>query len=127
MKKVTIAILAFLYLGLTTGVVRNLHYCMGQLSKVDFGYVKHDACDKCGMTEKDGCCSTELKFVKLQDSHQWEHAGPVKKAVFLPILHEHLLEYSAERYERPVPFQYHHSPPDHRANYLYLHTGTLLI
>ncbi|HET9278950.1 MAG TPA: hypothetical protein VFN95_12220, partial [Flavitalea sp.] len=57
-KKVTIAILAFLYLGLTTGVVKNLHYCMGQLSNVDFGYDKHDACNKCGMTEKEGCCNT---------------------------------------------------------------------
>ena len=79
------------------------------------------------MTEKEGCCNTELKFVKLDDSHQWEHSGSVKKTVFLPILHEHPLSYYAERYEPLIPFHYHNSPPDHRANYLYLHTGALLI
>jgi hypothetical protein len=57
-KKITLVILALLYLGLTTGVVKNLHFCMGELSKVDYGYDKHDACEKCGMTEKDGCCHT---------------------------------------------------------------------
>jgi hypothetical protein len=100
---------------------------MGQLSNVGFGYDKHNACNKCGMTEKEGCCNTELKFVKLEDSHQWEHPGSVKKTVFPPILNEHPLNYSAEHYEPLTPVQYHHSPPDHRANYLYLHTGALLI
>ena len=127
MKKVTIVILAFLYLGLTTGVVKNLHYCMGQLSNVDFGYNKHDACKKCGMTEKDGCCNTELKFVKLEDSHQWEQSGSVKKSVSLPILREHLLVYAVDPYDPIIAVQYHHSPPDHRANSLYLHTRALLI
>lgn len=122
-----IVILAVLYLGLTTGVVKNLHYCMGQLSKVDFGYDKHDACNKCGMTEKGGCCDTEIKFVKLEDSHQWQQAESVKKLVSLPILREHLLVYPTECYEPVIASRYHHSPPDHRANSLYLHTRALLI
>jgi hypothetical protein len=125
-KKATIVILALLYLGLTTGVVKNLHYCMGELSNVDYGYDKHQACEKCGMTEKDGCCNTEFKVVKLEDSHQWKTPTSLNPPFSLPAFNDRPL-LTFDRY-KPGNFSlYYHSPPDHRANNVYLQTGVLLI
>ena len=125
-KKVTIVILALLYLGLTTGVVKNLHYCMGELSKVDYGYNKHEACEKCGMTEKEGCCDTQFKVVKVEDSHQWQASASLNPPVSIPMYFYHPLVLAFAR--QPInTIPYYHSPPDYRANYLYLQTGELLI
>ena len=74
MRKGIIFILAILYITVTSGVPVNLHYCMGSLASVDYGYDNHDQCGKCGMKEsakKKGCCHTESKLVKVQDAHQW--------------------------------------------------------
>ena len=126
-KKVAIVILAFLYLGLTTGVVKNLHYCMGELSNVDYGYDSHDACDNCGMQEKDGCCNTELKVVKLDDSHQWSQLGFDKKQVILSIIEDRPLVFLITR-DYPLSLRrFQESPPDPRTNSLYLHTSVFLI
>lgn len=48
----------------------NIHYCMGRLASVEYGVGEHDACNKCGMKEKKGCCHTESTFLKIQDGHQ---------------------------------------------------------
>lgn len=126
-KRFIITILAFLYLGLTSGVVKNLHYCMGQLSNVEYGYDDHDSCGTCGMKEKDGCCNTELKIVKVEDSHQWVKSGSITKKSFT------ISTADSERYVSIPPAYYsvyassYHSPPDRRTNSVYLHTGVLLI
>ena len=99
---------------------------MGELSQVDYGYDKHDACEKCGMTERDGCCSTEFKVVKLEDSHEWKIPTPLNHPFFLPVLNDRPLLLPFDRYN-PANILYYHSPPDHRANYVYLHTGVFLI
>ena len=127
MKKVAIVILALLYLGLSSGVVKNLHYCMGELNSVDYGYDLHDACNKCGMQEKDGCCNTEFKIVKLEDSHQWEKSDFPRKSVSLPLVENRPLLISSDQHQLLVAVHSHHSPPDHRINSLYLHTGVFLI
>ena len=69
MKKVTVAILAVIYLAVSSGVVMTLHYCMGKIASVDVMH-KSDKCGKCGMNFTDGCCKDEFKIVKLSDSHQ---------------------------------------------------------
>jgi hypothetical protein len=69
MKKFVVAILAVIYLFVSTGVAFNIHYCMGKVASVDF--IQHsDKCNKCGMKIKGGCCKDEFKIVKLSDSHQ---------------------------------------------------------
>ncbi|NML22156.1 hypothetical protein HHL16_14835 [Pseudoflavitalea sp. G-6-1-2] len=71
MKKAVIAILAVLYVTVTSGITVNIHYCMGKLASVEYGYDDHDACGLCGMTEqREGCCHTEYKLVKVDDAHQ---------------------------------------------------------
>jgi len=68
-KKSIILILAFLYLGITSGVAMNIHYCMGAIASVDYGVDKTDGCGKCGMKDKDGCCHTESILLKISDAH----------------------------------------------------------
>ena len=70
MKKFTIAILAILYLGVSSGIALQIHYCMGQKAGVALYGENESKCGKCGMEEKDGCCNDEHKFYKLSDSHK---------------------------------------------------------
>ena len=71
MKKFVTAIMAVLYLSITSGFVLNMHYCMNKLSSVDLQYTHDDVCGKCGMKNKDGCCKDEIKIVKLADEHKY--------------------------------------------------------
>ncbi|HUS02120.1 MAG TPA: hypothetical protein VMY77_10360 [Chitinophagaceae bacterium] len=69
MKKITVAILAIIYLTVSSGVAMTIHYCMGKVASVD---LMHPAgkCGKCGMKTTGGCCKDEFKIVKLNDSHK---------------------------------------------------------
>jgi hypothetical protein len=99
---------------------------MGQLNNVEYGYDEHDSCSKCGMKEKDGCCNTELKIVKLEDSHQWEPGSIAKKSFALAITDWHRPVFLVSAY-RSLYAPGYHSPPDQRTNFVYRHTGALLI
>jgi hypothetical protein len=71
MKKIVVGILAILYMGVSSGVAMELHYCMGDKAGVDLYGSSSDTCGKCGMSEKDsGCCHDEYKFYKIEDSHK---------------------------------------------------------
>ena len=71
MKNILVAILAFLYLGVSSGIAMEIHYCMGKKAGIEFYGSSDDTCGNCGMTEKkSGCCSDEHKFFKLNDSHK---------------------------------------------------------
>ena len=70
MKKLSIAILAIIYLGVSSGIAMNIHYCMGKFSSVDMMH-SNDKCSKCGMkNSKNSCCNEKFKIVKLTDSHK---------------------------------------------------------
>jgi hypothetical protein len=72
MKKLVVAIIAFLYLSTSCGATMYLHYCMGKLVSVGFLPGKNDQCAKCGMNKAEkgkGCCHDEHKLVK-QDKDQ---------------------------------------------------------
>ena len=69
MKKITVAILAIVYLAVSSGVAVTVHYCMGKIASVDINHTS-DKCGKCGMKTKGGCCKDEFKIVKLEDSHK---------------------------------------------------------
>jgi hypothetical protein len=73
MKKAFVFILALFYLVVASGVTVNMHYCMGYLTSVDYGHGTEEGgiCGKCGMPDdKNACCHTDSKLVKLQDDHQ---------------------------------------------------------
>ena len=71
MKKFAIGILAILYMGVSSGIAMEIHYCMGKKAGMELYGSSTDKCGKCGMTEKKtGCCHDEYKFYKLNDSYK---------------------------------------------------------
>lgn len=68
-KKVLIVLLAFVYLGVSSGIAMNVHYCMGKIASVEL-FQQSDKCGNCGMKKSDGCCKDEFKIVKLSDTHK---------------------------------------------------------
>lgn len=70
MKKIAIALIAVIYMGISSGIAMEIHYCMGKKAGVEFYGNKEDKCGKCGMKDNKDCCSDEHKFIKLTDSHK---------------------------------------------------------
>ncbi len=60
-------ILILLYIGVSTGVAINYHYCMNKLAEVSLVMTdQHDSCSNCGTDEsKDGCCSDEVRAMRI--------------------------------------------------------------
>lgn len=77
MKRFLVLILAFFYFAAANGGTVYLHYCMGELVKVDLWEQKSKTCGNCGMdkTKPDAehCCKDEQKQVKLEKA---EAAAP---------------------------------------------------
>ncbi|WP_407527039.1 hypothetical protein PDL71_06585 [Lacibacter sp. MH-610] len=74
LKKLLIAFIAMFYLAVSSGMAVNIHYCMGKISSVTFGYENDDndeTCGKCGMNQSEShCCNDEIQFIKLTDVQQ---------------------------------------------------------
>lgn len=74
LKRLLIALIAVFYLSAASGVVVNLHYCMGKIASVSLMHDKdHDDgnCSKCGMDKTENhCCKDDVIVVKLNDTHQ---------------------------------------------------------
>lgn len=121
-KKVIILILAVMYLGLTSGVMVNIHYCMGEIAGVNYGHPEGDGCSTCGMVKQDGCCHTDHKFVKADDDHLYAKniAAPGSTSTT-----EHPSLYLSEvifSYRPPdLKNSQYHSPPDPRSSDFRLH------
>ena len=68
MKKFIIAILAFVYICTSAGIIVHTHYCMGEPVAWGLGHNKSKTCSKCGMEKSDeknsGCCKDDYKVVK---------------------------------------------------------------
>lgn len=66
-KKLIYILAVFFYLITTSGVIVNMHYCMGNYQSFDVYSGHQDECGKCGMSLEtpNGCCKNELKIVKL--------------------------------------------------------------
>lgn len=88
MKKIIVAFLAVLYLGMSSGMAMTIHFCRGKLAKIDFysqaSVEAKKGCGKCTrkMQKKPPCCKDQYQFVKVDDAHkkaEWE-------AICLPFL-----------------------------------------
>lgn len=109
MKKVFIAILALVYLTVSSGVALTVHYCMGKVASVDLLHGS-DKCGRCGMKTKGGCCKDEFKIVKLSDSHK---LITNEIHLFTPVA---IAENAKNIFDPGIPTGYHnvfnnHSPP----------------
>lgn len=121
MKKGIVFILAILYITLTSGIVINVHYCMGRLTDVTYGHEKDKACDRCGMEQKPGCCETDHQLIKADTDHLAASvltAPLIQKDILTTVFPiNQLVVYAASQ---EIPFQQYHSPPDQRGNSLSL-------
>lgn len=110
MKRFLVAILAILYITLTSGVVVSVHYCMGKRSNVSIGNFSQKLCG-CGPKENKKCCSSEIKIVKLDDNHQQAQADIQLLAAeqFLPQIIGTIIQINLQE-EQPVLFTAH-APP----------------
>lgn len=116
MKKGFIFLLAILYITLTSGVVVNIHYCMGRLTEVTYGHEGDHACDKCGMEKKDGCCETEQKIIKADSDHLAAKTltAPVFFTALAPSIYPEIA--AAKIFSQKHFNCQYHSPPDFRSN-----------
>jgi hypothetical protein len=74
MKRFLVAILAVLYFTISTGMVMNIHYCMGKVRSVNVNLMAKNMCG-CGKTkETKSCCKTEHKVLKVEDNHKASYA-----------------------------------------------------
>jgi len=126
-KKGLILLLAIIYITLTSGIVVNIHYCMGRIAGVTYGAEADHRCDKCGMESKKGCCGTEHKLVKADSDHIYA------KSITAPLTFTALIPRAFPEYNFSITLtkehyntQYH-SPPDSRANDLSVYNSVFRI
>ncbi len=67
MRRITIFILALLYITTFSGVPVDMHYCMGKRINWDFSHSKVQNCANCGMkkSESKGCCEDKEKLLRI--------------------------------------------------------------
>lgn len=132
MKRIIIAILAVLYLGTSTGMTLQLHYCMGELADWELGHNESKTCGNCGMEnsyEKDnGCCKDESKFFKnLSDQKIIESSFQLMGSMGTAIVPVHaelpIVKLSSVTEENPVS----NAPPKACSVAIYILNRTLLI
>ena len=127
MKKGLIFLLAIIYITLTSGIVVNIHYCMGRVAGVTYGAEAEHRCDKCGMEQKKGCCGTEHKLVKADSDHIFAKSisAPLTFAALAPNAFpadQFSFTFSAEHFTAR-----YHSPPDFRSNHLAVYNSVFRI
>jgi hypothetical protein len=111
MLRPLVAIFTVIYFAVSSGVVMNVHYCMGkrQQAEMDAKTCKCGRKEKKG--EKKGCCKTESKFIKLEDVQKASYAqytiqAPVADAIAQGNIFPLIVYHSADRVVAVS-----HSPP----------------
>ena len=110
MRKALVIALASVYLLVSSGVVVNMHYCMGKLATLGIGHHDSKTCEKCGM-DNNGCCKDEVRVVKIQDNQE-SSAGftAVPKIEATPVARP--IEGSSGSYTKGSSImQFAHAPP----------------
>ena len=77
LKKLLTISLAFLYLLVSSGLLVEIHHCMGRIADASLHVFAHetddDTCGKCGMPKTEEyahCCKDEVKLVKVDDDQK---------------------------------------------------------
>ncbi len=124
MKKILVAILAFIYITTAMGATVHLHYCMDKLVSWGFGHEKSGkkSCLYCGMEksatdkhcgkESNGCCKDEQKIIKLENDQKISEASfqlsQIPVEAITPVFSDYSFEnVSSLTEEYPVT----HAPP----------------
>lgn len=98
----------------SSGMVMEIHYCMGKKAGQDIYSAKNDKCPKCGMKEKkDGCCSDKHELVKLEDSHKNVYNTLDFSAKEISIVNEYSLYNCQLPVTAAATIVTNHSPPNY--------------
>lgn len=128
MKKFLIVILTLMYVGVSSGIALDYHYCMGKLADVNVWH--DDTCASCGEKEQPSpCCSTETQLLKLSAD---QNVTPVIVTDFTPVavdlLFAFITSYSLLSGEETQVFTtFYDLPPECRQVPLFIHNCTFLI
>jgi hypothetical protein len=116
-KRISVTIVALIYLAITSGILVNVHYCMGEVATVDYGHTSASACAECGMEEKEGCCSTKTAFVKVSEQHKAPSIHLEKNGTSDLLIHNHgfysddQVAYRINVFPKPSSVYHPPSPP----------------
>jgi len=120
MKRFTVAILTIIYFAVSSGIVMNVHYCMGKISSVEVSMLFKDLC-ACGSGKKESkCCKTEHKLIKLEDNHKAAAADVVFPSPEQAVLHHFDWMTDPVVAEQDQQSYNNHSPPDQHGQDIYL-------
>lgn len=118
MKKILFTILAFFYLGVSSGATVHFHYCMGKLVNWGLTQAQKDSCELCGMSKKEikenSCCKDDFKQAKIDNSKK--SIPPVyqfKPAIV--VLTNHIFKYDPQQVilsNLAIPSAYSNAPPE---------------
>lgn len=113
MKKYLLVILTILYIGVSSGIILNIHHCMGKIVEVELW--QNDICSSCKEKKQAGhCCSTETQLVKMtvdQDIHQVPAIDYTPIALSL-LFNMNALQILFEASESDILYPYYNTPPD---------------
>lgn len=132
MKKLIVAIFAFLYIITSSGVIVYNHYCMDKLADWGIGYNTSNTCSKCGMNETkgidNGCCKDEHKFIKNDTVQKTAEVGQQMLqmlAVALPVSFTEIPsnDFHSVTEENPIS----HAPPRSCSIAVYIRNCVFLI
>jgi hypothetical protein len=130
-RKLLLSVIAVFYLAATSGMVINVHYCMGTISSISFNEeTDHNdgTCDKCGMLKAENhCCKDEISKGKLSDSHQTSVVAFELAAASAVIPVRTTVLSDPEQGQSPVPTIDYFSPPSRVFNRVYLDVNVFRI
>ncbi len=121
MKKILAILFSVFYFGFSSGAAFSIHYCMKEF--VSVSQKANDICGKCGVKDKKGCCKTEIKIVKVDDSQKSDYLNVdfLSAVSEIPVKHESAVidkSFSATKFiqiqinappgYRPVPIYINH-------------------
>jgi hypothetical protein len=126
MKKLIVPFIAILYFTVSSGVVVNLHYCMGKLSSIKIDVLAKNLCG-CKTKKSGGCCKTTHKLLKIEDSHKFSvNDYSFHTPVIVPMVHSIASQDFLQSIETKK-ITYPNAPPEFHRQDIYLHNCVFLI
>ena len=134
MKKLFLYLLSFIFIITSSGVMVNMHYCMGKAAGASLSIVSSTPkkCGKCGMKKSTkqgkGCCHDSKKLIKNVDDQNIINSffSVDHQIALLPNSNnfETLLIVVSDNFNRS---NYSHAPPDHLGVPIYIADCSFLI
>ena len=125
MKRIIAFIVAIVYITSTSGAVITTHYCAGKIKSVSLNI----AAKTCGCKPSDskGCCKTEQKLVKLNDTHKSSNVTYIFNVDDHVIVPNYIIDAAFVISNSIIIFQRSNSSPPPLPVALYIYNCSILI